>query len=115
MVEFSPATREARVRFPDVANLFFLNGKPLSGTGIEKPEVEGNITEEIEEFNDLIIGDFEDIYDNLPLKTLVGHQYANEICNLKSNAFIVFHDDDTLIVYKNLKSYLGTWLYKPFI
>ena len=27
MVEFSPATREARVRFPDVAILFFFSDK----------------------------------------------------------------------------------------
>ena len=75
---------------------------------MEKPEIQGNITQEIEEFNDLVIGDFEDVYDNLPIKTLIGHQYANQVCKLEQKSFVVFHDDDTLTVFKNLETYLGT-------
>ena len=38
------------------------------GTEDEDPEIEQNIQKEIEEHGDIIIGDFKDTYDNLPLK-----------------------------------------------
>ena len=36
------------------------------------------IIQETTEHNDLIIGDFEDTYENLPIKTLLGYQFISE-------------------------------------
>ena len=45
-----------------------------TGNTLEKPEIAQNITSEVEEYNDIVVGNFIDQYDNLPLKTLTGHQ-----------------------------------------
>ena len=46
------------------------------GTGSESEDstLSKNVTEEIKNYGDIIEGDFVDEYDNLPLKTLTGHQ-----------------------------------------
>ena len=38
------------------------------------------MAEEDNEFTDMIVGDFEDTYDNLPLKTFLGYQFYHEFC-----------------------------------
>ena len=48
--------------------LRFILGR--KGTEDEDPEIEKNIQKEIDEHGDIIIGDFKDTYDNLPLKVL---------------------------------------------
>ena len=35
---------------------------------------------EEDEFSDMIVGDFEDTYDNLPLKTFLGYQFYYDFC-----------------------------------
>ena len=35
------------------------------------------------QFNDFIIGDYADNYENLPLKTFTGYKYINEYCSSK--------------------------------
>ena len=47
----------------------FILGK---GDSNEDPELTKNITQEIKENGDIIVGDFIDSYENLPLKTLTG-------------------------------------------
>ena len=77
------------------------------GKADEDPVVSRNITEEIQKFNDIVIGNFTDEYDNLPLKTLTGHEYVNEKCQQNDNRYVIFHDDDTLPIFDKLKLFLG--------
>ena len=39
-----------------------------------------NIRTEFEEHEDLVIGNFNDTYDNLPAKTFFGYQLINDKC-----------------------------------
>ena len=45
-----------------------------TGSESEDPVLSQNMTDEINNYGDIIEGDFVDKYDNLPLKTLTGHQ-----------------------------------------
>ena len=55
--------------------------------------------EEYDSFDDIIVGNFTDSYDNLTLKTFLVHKFVNDYC---SNARWIFvHDDDTFIRYNN--------------
>ena len=40
----------------------------------------GSVEDEQTENGDLIVGNFPDIYENLPLKTMLGYQFANDEC-----------------------------------
>ena len=40
------------------------------------------------EFSDMIVGDFEDTYDNLPLKTFLGYQFYHDFCK---DSFEIIH------------------------
>lgn len=68
----------------------------LGRSSEENPELDGKIAEEMEKYDDIIIGDFTDSYDNLPLKTLTGYTYLAEKCP-STVKWIMFHDDDALI------------------
>ena len=68
-------------------NLYF-----LLGDGDNKEEIQ----KEADENGDLIVGDFEDTYDNLPIKTFLGYQFYNDFCP-NSNLPVAFVDDDTLV------------------
>ena len=72
--------------------LRFLLGK---GTDNEDSEIVDGIRAEMDEYNDIIIGDFIDSYDNLPLKTLSGYTYLAKKC--PDVKWVMFHDDDALI------------------
>jgi len=56
-----------------------------------------SILKEAEDFNDIIIGDFYDTYENLPLKTYLGYQFYNDQCkvsqksSLRNNHYVTFH------------------------
>lgn len=54
----SKSRKKTRIRF--------ILGK--KSTEDEDPEIEKNIQKEIDQHGDIIIGDFKDTYDNLPLK-----------------------------------------------
>ena len=41
-----------------------------------------SILKEAEDFNDIIIGDFYDTYENLPLKTYLGYQFYHDQCKV---------------------------------
>ena len=42
---------------------------------------ETDLTNEINRYDDIIIGDFEDNYENLALKTMLGYQYSVNHCS----------------------------------
>lgn len=60
--------------------------------------------------NDIIIGDFIDDYDSLPLKTLAGYTYVKKHCGdlLTNPQWIMFHDDDVLLDPQKLMTYLSS-------
>ena len=60
-----------------------------------------NIQNEIAEFDDLVIGDFEDNYENLPFKTLLGYQFLHDRCSKKYD-FVSFTDDDAFLDLTNI-------------
>lgn len=55
----------------------FILGK---GDSNEDPELTKNVTQEIKENGDIIVGDFIDSYENLPLKTLTGKLINRNYC-----------------------------------
>jgi len=61
-------------------------------------------------YDDVIIGDFIDNYDNLPLKTFTGYSYVKNYCgDLNTNPkWIMFHDDDVLLDPERLMNYLSS-------
>jgi len=61
--------------------------------------------EEKEEHGDFIIGDFEDSYQNLPLKTLSGYTYLSKYCKFEID-WVTFHDDDVFIDHLRLEKIL---------
>jgi len=74
----------------------------------EDPQISKAVEDEIEKFGDIIVGSFEDTYDNLPLKTLTGYSYIHDKCgsDLTTNPqWISFHDDDALIYPDKLISF----------
>ena len=77
---------------PDDATIYFLLG---NGTTFND-----EILHENQRFGDLLIANFEDTYENLPLKTYAIHQYASENCN--SDIPIVIQDDDAFIDYSQI-------------
>ena len=60
-----------------------------------------NIQKEIAEYDDLVIGDFEDNYENLPFKTLLGYQFLHDRCSKKYD-FVSFTDDDAFLDLTNI-------------
>ena len=60
-----------------------------------------SILKEAEDFNDIIIGDFYDTYENLPLKTYLGYQFYNDQCKVSQKYYVM-----ELICFKSLRNYL---------
>ena len=75
------------------------------------------------EFSDMIVGDFEDTYDNLPLKTFLGYQFYHDFCKdsfevihfylhnnctdsnlVKNSQYVAFIDDDTIVRFDEFDS-----------
>ena len=52
-------------------NLFFLLGSETAAESVGATE---SVEEEIKEHGDLVVGNFPDTYDNLPIKTFLGYQ-----------------------------------------
>ena len=87
-------------------DLYFLLGKQADqneagrdGFGVHD-KIEFGLHAEQKEYNDLIIGDFEDSYENLPLKTFLGFQFYTDYCaaNEQTKKLTVFHDSDAFVV-----------------
>ena len=85
----------------------FLLGKAKVG---EDSKTKQKILTEMSKYDDIIIGDFIDTYDNLPVKTLSGYSYVKKHCgNLERNPkWIMFHDDDVLLDPQKLMDYLSS-------
>ena len=84
------------------------------------------MAEEDIEFADMIVGDFEDTYDNLPLKTFLGYQFYHDFCQesltihavksyasqidikrsklVKKSKYLAFIDDDTIVRFDEFDS-----------
>ena len=74
------------------------NGADRDGFGVHD-KVEFRLQAEQKEYNDLIIGDFEDSYENLPLKTFLGFQFYSDYCSEgQQKKLTVFHDSDAFVV-----------------
>lgn len=73
---------------------FVFGGRP---TGMDA------LQNELEEFDDLIIANFRDEYNNLPLKTFAAHNFLNskyfDDCDVQ---WTIFHDDDSVVNYQKL-------------
>ena len=54
-----------------------------------------SIDQEEKEYDDLIIGDYYDTYDNLLLKKLSGYAYISENCKISEKIWVNFLDDDS--------------------
>lgn len=98
-----------------------------TGDSNENPELTRMIEEEIKEHSDIIVGDFIDSYENLPLKTLtgklteslcctrgqfvtsLGYEYIKNVCSGPNKPeYFMFHDDDTMIQFPELVDYIKT-------
>ena len=82
--------------------LFFLIGK-------NRTPMPKSVAEEIEKFDDVIIGDFFDSYQNLTLKTWTGHRFVNSkyFKDCQTADWVIFHDDDAFVDYYQVKTRLN--------
>ena len=86
--------------------MFFLVGSSSS-------EDDNVLLNEHKNFDDIIIGDFEDNYHNLPNKTFTGHHFVNskfaKNCDL---SWVIFQDDDTFVNYLMIEKSIKEPTYK---
>ena len=57
------------------------------------------------EYDDMVVADFIDTYDNLPFKTRSIYHFAEKFCSAEFK-FFYFHDSDT-ILNENIESLAG--------
>lgn len=62
---------------------------------------------EIDQFNDIIVGDFVDSYRNLSRKTIMGYEWVTTHC--RETQFIVKTDDDVLVNIFQLTKEIDSW------
>ena len=80
----------------------------FSWKGYQRPKItaraytDSDIQDEIQKYDDLVIGEFLDTYDNLPIKTFLGYKFLSEKCSGKFD-FVTFTDDDALLDLRQLK------------
>ena len=66
--------------------LYFLLGRGpnldvLEGQELEKQKIVlQGLIKEAKEHNDIVVGDFLDTYENLPIKTMLGYQFFHDYC-----------------------------------
>ena len=82
--------------------LFFLIGK-------NRTPMPKSVADEIEKFDDVIIGDFFDSYQNLTLKTWTGHRFVNSkyFKDCQTADWVIFHDDDAFVDYYQVQKDLN--------
>ena len=68
---------------------------------IDKSALHHELKNEAEKFNDIVIANFQDTYQNLTLKTIAGYHWINKYC--AHARFVMKTDDD---VYVNIPSLL---------
>ncbi|PVD27881.1 hypothetical protein C0Q70_10456 [Pomacea canaliculata] len=81
--------------------LFFFLGKPRTDAELQW------IQKEAEDFQDLVVMDFEDTYRNLTLKTLAGLNWISQHCSQAS--FVLKADQDTFVHIPRLLTLLYTY------
>jgi len=87
-------------------DLYFLLGEKATQDGVYRDgfgnhdQLEISLQAEQKDYNDLIIGAFEDSYENLPLKTFLGFQFYYDYCSegQMEKKLTVFHDSDAFVV-----------------
>ena len=93
--------------------LFFVMGHKSEGHHAESipgvnngmsPELNTNLSSEVNKYGDLLVGDFLDTYENLTLKGLHALWWIKDNCDINSIVFIFKTDDD---VFVNLHHILG--------
>ena len=67
----------------------------LLGTGRAKKTTDARIRNEILEYNDIIIADFEDTYENLPTKTKAILKFAAVYCSNSMNNYYIIDSDQS--------------------
>ena len=65
----------------------------LLGQG--KDNLEEQMSNELDTYGDLIIGDFDDNYENLAIKSFLRYQFFKSNCNKATH--LLMADDDTLL------------------
>ena len=78
--------------------LYFLIGNSTADFDYRNPKIQ----EEIKTYNDLVIGAFEDNYENLPVKTFLGYKFLNEKCSYE---YATFTDDDCMLNLKSIQKF----------
>lgn len=80
--------------------LYFIFGQSIKGDSKA-------FTDEMNKFDDIVIGDFIDSYNNLTLKTWTGHRFINSgyFANCKNVNWVIFHDDDAFVDYAQVGRY----------
>ena len=68
---------------------------------------EPGISEEINLFGDLIIGNFTDTYDNLPLKTFMAFQFFGNNCFWKKKKVLILQDTDCFLTLRYILTDYG--------
>ncbi|KAK3083969.1 hypothetical protein FSP39_006086 [Pinctada imbricata] len=63
-----------------------------------------HVDREMEQYEDILQGTFQDTYKNLTLKTINSIQWTSRYCS--SANFVLFVDDDVIVNFKNLENFL---------
>ena len=80
-------------------NYFFMLGSDSDGSAFGE---DSYLREEAEKYQDIVIADFVDTYNNLPTKTQSMYDFATTFCS-DSVLYFVFHDSDTIIDSRELE------------
>ena len=61
-------------------------------------EFSKELLDEMDQYDDFVVGDFVESYLNLTMKTFVAHTFAQEHC--REAEWVVLHDDDAIIDWR---------------
>ncbi|KAL8619059.1 hypothetical protein ACOMHN_020757 [Nucella lapillus] len=84
--------------------VYFVLGLSLNYNSSSLKNLKSNLSAEAELYDDIIVGDFIDAYNNLTLKTLTGLNWARQHCS--HTDFVMKVDQDTLVDFPRLADYL---------
>lgn len=87
-----------------VAVVFILGN--TDETGAETTDVQ-KLEAEMDQFGDIVMGDFVDSYRNLTLKTITGYRWLTSHC--REAQFVVKTDDDVLVNIFQLSKEMNSW------